>query len=125
MIGCDLPAKLAADAASRAGDEHHAVRQGLPNVVGFQLNLLPAKQVLNLNTPQLADPDLAEGQLVEGGNRFAHQTSLAQEANDLPDAFGRRGGHGDDSLLDVEFLADVHQFLRRAEDGNIMDAGMP
>src|ERR1039458_5717656 len=114
LIGSDLAAKLAADAAAGAGDQDHAILQDKPDVLGLEFNLLPTEQIRYFNISQLARADLAESQLVEGGNRFAHQTSQAQEANDLPDAFGRRGGHGDNSLLDVEFLADVHQSLRRA-----------
>src|SRR5258706_14341581 len=74
MVGSDLAAEFAADAAPSAGDKDDPVLQHKPNVLGLQLNSLTAEQVLHLDVSQLAYFDLPQRQLVKGGNRLTLQT---------------------------------------------------
>src|SRR5208283_5589941 len=98
MVGRYLAAKLAADTAAGAGDHNHPVLQSLADVLGFQFNLLAAQQVRDLNIAQLADADLAKGELVESGDGFTWQTSLSQDADDFSHSLGGSRGHGDDGF---------------------------
>jgi hypothetical protein len=117
-----LAAKFATDAAAGARDGYDATAEHLTDVVGTELDAVAAEEVLDFDFAELADSDLAEGELVERGDSSDGKLGFSEEADEFADASCRGGRHSDDGFLDVELRFEFEELFGWAYDGDVVDA---
>ena len=83
----DLPAQLAADAAARAGHQHHALLDVARNQFGARWHRVASQQVFHIQFLKLLHGGLAAGELVHAGHA-AHVHGQPLQALDDGIAFG-------------------------------------
>jgi hypothetical protein len=123
--GSDLAAEFGADAAAAAGDHDDAIFEEGSDAERFEFDGIAAEEILNFDVAELADLDLAGGELVHGGDRFEAETGLLEELDEFTNAAGGSGGHGDNNFLELEVEAAVEEGFGRADDWDVVDAGAP
>ena len=117
----DLTRQLAANAATRAADQHDLTGQIMGQQIGARRHRLTAQEVFNVELTKVLHRDLAAGQVSHAGQRTHMYRQSLQRLDDFVASFARGRRHGQEN---VSNLAAWHQsqHVFRRKNGQSIDA---
>ena len=113
-----LTAKLAADAAAAARDEHDLILDIPGDLVQIDPHRVAAQQVFNIDLTDLLDIHLAVGDLVQTRQRAQAAAGLLADVQNVQPLLARGGRDGEDDLLHIVFPRSPRNIRRAADDAH-------
>ena len=104
VMGCDLPAELAADGTAAAGDQHRFTVDEGEHLPHIGLNGGPAQQVLHGHVLHGADGQLAGDQLIHAGQLLELAVGAAADVQNIPLILRIGAGNGKENLVHMVFF---------------------
>ncbi len=119
----NLPAKLRADRAAGAGDEHGASIKEAMQPGFVERDGITAEQIVELDRSQRGHADAAGNDVGERGHRHHADAGLAAELDRTLALAVARFGHGNDGVRDAMTLGDQPDLTHWAEDRHAGELG--
>ena len=112
----NLPAQFRSNGASRTGDHHTFILHESLHVVLIQMDLLPAQQILQLDSSQLVDRDFAVNQLINPGHGFDGASQGLAQLQGFPQQRTPCRRNGNDDFIHTVSTHQLRQLIPLSQD---------
>ena len=125
VMGCDLPAKLAADGSAAAGDQYPLAVNEMEDLPHVRLNGFPAQQVLHGHVLHGRHGDLGRHQLIHTGQLLEFAIRVAADIQNIPLVHSGCAGDSQKDLVHMELLHVDQDVVPAAHYGNALQVSAP